>query len=218
MLSKLDVDHALYAEKDTELGHLVREVNGHADDEDLVNNGDFRFSALYQDGEHDVQLDLNPDIDLNNLVGKTVKFKLFNQIERPCTLVLDFIDADVQSDQIEFVYVESRIGKDVAPQRVQVDLREVVPELFCDLRTPYSVSCVRCNMDAENGKNRVTMDIVDDVLGMTVVEPDTDTFFNDITLLIEQGDSKRLPTKSNTFHLSHVYLMFNNICPGSSSQ
>lgn len=124
----------------------------------------------------------------------------------------DEADTDDSPASNNIIYYESVVTRREAERskrvkhHFKIDLREFLPDLFCDSQTPYSVSCIKCYMkeDApDSAPNRVQMDIFDDMLDINVYSLDRNVLFNDVLLHIEQGDSniKRLAMNLYTMSL-----------------
>lgn len=128
-----------------------------------------------------------------NLANKNIKFKLKGS--NKCFLTIEFYDSNHQivlpSDEFTSLIKnndETLIYYEAYSNVVDIDLRRVVPGLFCYSR-PYSIVCLKCNFNNIE-QNMLNMSISNDALKI-VTEPfaDKNMFYNDIVLLLEQESS-----------------------------
>lgn len=113
-----------------------------------ISNSAFKFSFNKQ------KIIDSKSIIINNLLDKTVKFKLVNNKNEstlPCYIIIDFyllesVSATLINDNNKntFVYYETFINdiNSIKREQLEIDLKYVLPE-WCEQR--YSIGCFKCD-------------------------------------------------------------------------
>lgn len=144
--------------------------------------------------------------DILSLINKSVKFKLKTNLK--CYITIDFYKSNyisMPSDDFSSLINsndQTLINYEIDRTEFELDLRKILPQLFCESK-PYSIVCLKCNSN-QNENSLLNMSILNDLLKITLEAfEDKTLFYNDIVLLIEQESLLfESPQQSNRFYLN----------------